>query len=107
MNAADRGPGRRGGGAREGEGRRRFAKQQAAIDKAHAAADKKAQAEYERLLKKTAGTTRTSRTTQKSPIEQILGSKSTQTILSGVIRECSARGGAQPPPHPEVTPGTL
>lgn len=66
-----------------------FAKQQAAIDKAQAAADKKAQQEYERLLKKTQGTTRTSRSTrtaQKSPIEQILNSKSTQTILSGVIR---------------------
>jgi hypothetical protein len=63
-----------------------FAKQQAAIDKAKAAADKKAQAEYERLLKKTSGTTRTPRTSQKSPLEQILGSKSTQTILNGVIR---------------------
>ena len=40
-----------------------FAKQQAAIDKAKAAADKKAQAEYERLLKKTSGTTRTTRST--------------------------------------------
>jgi len=63
-----------------------FAKQQASIDKAKAAADKKAQAEYERLLKKTSGTTRTSRAAQKSPLEQILGSKSTQTILNGVIR---------------------
>ncbi|WP_314508401.1 helicase HerA-like domain-containing protein, partial [uncultured Microbacterium sp.] len=63
-----------------------YAKQQAAIDKAKAAADKKAQAEYDRLLKKTSGTTRTSRSTQKSPLEQILGSKSTQTILTGVIR---------------------
>ena len=63
-----------------------YAKQQAAIDKAKAAADKKAQAEYDRLLKKTSGTTRTSRSTQKSPLEQILGSKSTQTILNGVIR---------------------
>ena len=63
-----------------------YAKQQAAIDKANAAADKKAQAEYDRLLKKTSGTTRTSRSTQKSPLEQILGSKSTQTILNGVIR---------------------
>lgn len=66
-----------------------LAKQQAAIDKAQAAADKKAQQEYERLLKKTQGTSRTSRSSrssQKSPIEQILGSKTTQTILSGVIR---------------------
>ena len=63
-----------------------FAKQQAAIDKAKAAADKKAQAEYERLLKKTSSTTRTTRSSQRSPLEQILGSKSTQTILNGVIR---------------------
>ena len=63
-----------------------FAKQQAAMDKAQAAAEKKAQQEYDRLLKKTQGTTRTSRAAQKSPIEQILGSKATQTILGGVIR---------------------
>ena len=63
-----------------------LAKQQAAIDKAQAAADKKAQAEYDRLLKKTSGTTRTSRATQKSPIEEVLNSKTTQTILTGVIR---------------------
>lgn len=61
-------------------------KQQAAADKASAAAEKKAQQEYERLLKKTAGTTRTSRSAQKSPLDQILNSKSTQTILGGVIR---------------------
>ncbi|MFK4837514.1 helicase HerA-like domain-containing protein [Microbacterium sp. ZW T2_14] len=61
-------------------------KQQTAADKASAAAEKKAQQEYERLLKKTAGTTRTSRSTQKSPLDQILNSKSTQTILGGVIR---------------------
>ncbi|MET0736375.1 MAG: helicase HerA-like domain-containing protein [Microbacterium sp.] len=69
-----------------------FAKQQAAIDKAQAAADKKAQAEYERLLKKTSGTTRTSRTTQKSGLEQVLGSKTTQTILNGVIRGLFGNG---------------
>ncbi|WP_404434090.1 DUF853 domain-containing protein [Microbacterium lacus] len=63
-----------------------LAKQQAAMDKAQAAADKKARQEYDRLLKKTSGTTRTTRSTQKSPLEQILGSKSTQTILNGVIR---------------------
>jgi DNA helicase HerA-like ATPase len=63
-----------------------YAKQQAAIEKQQAAADKKAQAEYDRLLKKTSGTSRTSRTTAKSPIDSILNSKSTQTILSSVIR---------------------
>ena len=63
-----------------------YAKQQAAIEKAQAAADKKAQAEYDRLLKKTSGSSRTTRRTQKSPIESILNSKSTQTILNSVIR---------------------
>ncbi len=63
-----------------------LAKQQAAIDKAQAAADKKAQAEYERLLKKTAGTSRTSSRAPKSGLEQVLSSKTTQTILDGVIR---------------------
>ncbi|TQJ31227.1 helicase HerA-like domain-containing protein [Microbacterium sp. SLBN-146] len=63
-----------------------LAKQQAAIDKAQAAADKKAQQEYERLLKKTAGTSRTSSRTPTSTIEKILGSRSTEKILDGVIR---------------------
>lgn len=63
-----------------------YAKQQAAIQKQQAAADKKAQQEYERILKKTSGTTRTSRAKEKSPLESILNSKSTQTILAGVIR---------------------
>lgn len=63
-----------------------LAKQQAAIDKANAAAEKKAQQEYDRLLKKTQGTSRTSRRAEKSPLDEILGSKATQTILNGVIR---------------------
>ncbi|NYE19321.1 helicase HerA-like domain-containing protein [Microbacterium immunditiarum] len=65
-----------------------YAKQKAAIDKAEAAAEKKAQQEYERLLKKTSDKTRTSRSSraEKSPLEEILGSKATQTILGGVIR---------------------
>ncbi|MGC5171364.1 helicase HerA-like domain-containing protein [Microbacterium sp. DT81.1] len=63
-----------------------FAKQRAAIDKAEAAADKKARAEYDRLLKKTSGTSRTTSRPQKSTIEQVLGSKTTQTLLNGVIR---------------------
>jgi len=68
-----------------------YAKQKAAIDKAQAAAEKKAQQEYERLLKKTAGKTRTTRSSsssraEKSPLEEILGSNATQTILGGVIR---------------------
>lgn len=69
-------------------------KQQAAADKTAAAADKKAQAEYDRLLKKTQGTSRTtsSRSAQKSPLEQVLGSRSTQTILNGVIRGLFGNG---------------
>jgi DNA helicase HerA-like ATPase len=64
-----------------------LAKQRAAIDKQHAAAEKKAQQEYERLLKKTSGTTRSSsRKAPASPIDQVLNSRSTQTILNGVIR---------------------
>ena len=63
-----------------------YAKQQAAMEKAQAAADKKAQAEYDRLLKKTSGSSRTTRRTEKSPLESILNSRSTQTILSSVIR---------------------
>jgi DNA helicase HerA-like ATPase len=65
-----------------------FARQQAAIDKAKADAERKAQQEYERLLKKTSGSSRTTRSsrTTKSPLEQVLNSKSTQTILGAVIR---------------------
>lgn len=65
-----------------------YAKQQAAIAKADAAAAKERQREYDRLMKASAGTSK-SRTTRKadaSPIEQILNAKSTQTILSSVIR---------------------
>ena len=86
MNAADEAQAAAEAALAKAKADAEFAKQQAAIDKAQAAADKKAQQEYERLLKKTGGTTRTSRATQKSPIEQVLGSKTTQTILSGVIR---------------------
>jgi hypothetical protein len=63
-----------------------YAKQKAAMDKAEAAAQKKAQAEYERLMRKTAGTTRTSRKKQSSPLEEILGSRTTQNVVSGIIR---------------------
>ena len=63
-----------------------YATQKAAIDKAEAAAQKKAQAEYERLMRKTAGTTRTSRRKEKSPLEEILGSRTTQNVVNGIIR---------------------
>lgn len=63
-----------------------YAKQKAAMDKAQAAAQKKADAEYERLLKKTQGTTRrTSSRSQKTVLEEVLGSRATRTILTGVV----------------------
>ncbi|WP_448390286.1 helicase HerA-like domain-containing protein [Microbacterium aurum] len=65
-----------------------YATQQAAIAKADAAAEKERQKEYDRLMKASGGTsrTRTTRKVEKSPIEQVLGSKATQTILTSVIR---------------------
>ncbi|MFG6504624.1 helicase HerA-like domain-containing protein [Microbacterium sp. P05] len=62
------------------------AKQRAAAEKARAAADKKAQQEYERMLRATSGSSRSRRSTPRSPVEQILGSKSADALLSGVIR---------------------
>lgn len=66
-----------------------LAKQQAAIAKADAAAEKERQREYDRLMKASGGTSRTTRTSRKketSPLEQVLNAKSTQTILTSVIR---------------------
>jgi DNA helicase HerA-like ATPase len=63
-----------------------YAKQEAAIRKQAEKEAKAAQAEYDRLMKATSGRSRTSRAAESSPIEQILGSKTTQTILNGVIR---------------------
>jgi DNA helicase HerA-like ATPase len=63
-----------------------YAKQKAAMDKAQAAAQKKADAEYERLLRKTQGTPRrTSTRKQKTALEEVLGSRATKTILTGVV----------------------
>lgn len=63
-----------------------YAKQKAAVDKAQAAAQKKADAEYERLLRKTQGTTRrTSTRKQKTVLEEVLTSRATKTILTGVV----------------------
>jgi DNA helicase HerA-like ATPase len=65
-----------------------YAKQQAAIAKADAAAEKERQKEYDRIMKSTGGSakTRTTRKKETSPLEQVLNSKSTQTILNSVIR---------------------
>ncbi|WP_022878805.1 helicase HerA-like domain-containing protein [Microbacterium sp. B19] len=62
-----------------------YAKQQAAIDKAHAEAQKKAQREYDRLLKSTAAP-RSRSSAPTSPLDDLLGRGSTKTILGGVIR---------------------
>lgn len=71
-----------------------LAAQQAAVAKADAAAEKERQRaekerqkEYDRLMKATGATrSRTSRKPDPSPIEQVLNAKSTQTILTSVIR---------------------
>ncbi|RWZ53205.1 DUF853 family protein [Labedella phragmitis] len=64
-----------------------YAKQKAAIDKATSAAEKKAQREYERTMRETASPTRrpSSRTSSTSVLEQVLGSRATRTILTGVV----------------------
>ncbi|WP_229790414.1 helicase HerA-like domain-containing protein [Mycetocola manganoxydans] len=63
-----------------------YARQKAAMDKAQAAAQKKADAEYERLLRKTQGTARRTNTRkQKTVLEEVLGSRATKTILTGVV----------------------
>jgi DNA helicase HerA-like ATPase len=64
-----------------------YAKQKAAIDKATAAAEKKAQREYERTMRETAASTRrpSSRSASTSVLEQVLGSRATRTILTGVV----------------------
>lgn len=92
MNAADEAQAAAEAAVVKAKADAELAKQQAAADKAQAAADKKAQQEYERMMKKTSGTTRTSRSAQKSPIEQVLGSRTTQTILNGVIRGIFGNG---------------
>jgi hypothetical protein len=68
-------------------------KQHAAAAARQATADKKAQAEYDRLLKQTRGSARTSTNTrarsnskaQKSVLEEVLGSQMTKSILTGVV----------------------
>jgi len=63
---------------------------QAKIEADAAKADKKAQAEYDRLMKQTSGSSR-SRTSsrpkskEKSALEEVLGSRTTQTVIKEVI----------------------
>ncbi|WP_345751566.1 helicase HerA-like domain-containing protein [Microbacterium rhizophilus] len=81
MNAAE-------AAQRQAEADAELARQRAEIEKADAAAEKKARQEYERLVKKTSGggRTRTSSRAEKSTLEKVLGSRTTQTLLNGVIR---------------------
>ncbi|MGO4692583.1 helicase HerA-like domain-containing protein [Glaciibacter sp. 2TAF33] len=65
-------------------------KQQDEMAAQQARADKKAQAEYDRLMKRTQGNPRSRTTTRsgsadKSVLEQVLGSSVTKTILTGVV----------------------
>ncbi|WP_065571350.1 helicase HerA-like domain-containing protein [Microbacterium oleivorans] len=69
-----------------------YAKQKAAADKAQQKAERDAQREYERILRTTGGGTRTSRRRQASPLEEILGSKTTQSIIGSVIRGVFGNG---------------
>lgn len=92
MNAAEQAQAAQEAALAKAKADAELAKQQAAADKAKADADRKAQQEYERMMRKTSGTTRTSRSSQKSPIEEVLGSRATQTILSGVIRGIFGNG---------------
>lgn len=69
-----------------------YAKQKAAMDKAQQKAERDAQREYERILRTTGGSSRTTRRTESSPLEQILGSKATQSIIGSVIRGVLGNG---------------
>ncbi|MDQ1126691.1 DNA helicase HerA-like ATPase [Microbacterium sp. SORGH_AS 505] len=69
-----------------------YAKQKAAADKAQQKAERDAQREYERILRTTGGSTRTSRKREPSPLEEILGSKTTQSIIGSVIRGVFGNG---------------
>ncbi|MGX5697182.1 helicase HerA-like domain-containing protein [Agromyces soli] len=70
-----------------------YAKQQAAIEKQRARDEKAAQAEYDRLMKRTSGGSRSSSSrsgssrsgSSKSVLEQVLGSKATRDVLTSVV----------------------
>jgi hypothetical protein len=62
-----------------------YATQKAAIDKANAEAQKKAQREYERILKSTAAP-RSHASTPTAGLDGLLGRGATKSIVNGVIR---------------------
>ncbi|GAA1961670.1 helicase HerA-like domain-containing protein [Agromyces allii] len=73
-----------------------LAKQQAAVDKQREKEEKAAQAEYDRMMKRTSGTSRTGSGTSRSTgssrgkdtsvLEQVLGSKATRDVLTSVVQ---------------------
>lgn len=70
----------------QAEAEAEYEKMQAKIRADQEKAEKKAQAEYDRMMKKTSGTSRSrSRTPERSGLEQVLGSKSTQKIIGQVL----------------------
>lgn len=70
----------------QAEAEAEYEKLQAKIRAEEEKAQKKAQAEYDRLLKKTSGSSRSrSRSPQRSTLEQVLGSKSTQRAITQVL----------------------
>ena len=76
--------------AAEAEADAEFAKQQAAIEKQRAKEQKAAQAEYDRLMKRTSTTSRSSSSRSRSSggdsvLEQVLGSKATRDVLTSVV----------------------
>ncbi|MDR6904856.1 DNA helicase HerA-like ATPase [Agromyces sp. 3263] len=68
-----------------------YAKQQAAIEKQRDKEQKAAQAEYDRLMKRTSSTSRSRSTTRSrssggdSVLEQVLGSRATRDVLTSVV----------------------
>ena len=76
--------------AAKAEAEAEFAKQQAAIEKQRAKEQKAAQAEYDRLMKRTSTTSRSSSSRSRSSggdsvLEQVLGSKATRDVLTSVV----------------------
>lgn len=61
-----------------------YEKMQKSIEADRAKAEKKAQAEYDRLMKQTSGTARSTKK-QKTVLEEVLGSSATKSVLTAVI----------------------
>lgn len=89
MNAAAAAAKAAADAAAKAEADAELAKQQAAVDKQRAKEEKAAQAEYDRIMKRTSGTSRSSstrsRSSDKSVLEQVLGSKATRDVLTSVV----------------------